>query len=113
MPPLDKKTLAGHAQGAQEQALNRVSVQDRLRAIMREYDLSREQLATVLNTPIDTLKGWLDKDRPPPRCLEVLLNLIEQRAQVRTWVGIHKRPALEVRGRPFKRGNPYRFKGKR
>lgn len=89
-------------------ALNMVP--NRLREVMRQYNLSRAELAAILCTPLDTLNGWLDKGKSTPACLGVLLGLIEKRSQVRAWIGIGRNIPAAPRGKPFKKGNPYRFK---
>jgi len=78
---------------------------------MAQYDLSRTTLAKVLNTPVTTVHGWFDDGKQPPGCLTVLLDLIERRTQVCKDIGLcAPAPIGAPRGRPFKRGNPYRFK---
>jgi len=112
MTPLSKKPVTAHAQSAQEQAL--ITVLDKLRSIMKEYELSRAQLAQVLRTSINSLNGWLDKGKQAPACLDLTLDLLQQSPQARRIAGIHRATSgMTPRGRPFKRGNPYRFKRKR
>ena len=86
-----------------------VTLKERLRAFMAEHDLSRAQLATILQTPLDTLNNWLDKGRTPPGCLVPLMALLERRSQVRTWLGVHRKVEAAPRGKPFRKGNAHRF----
>jgi hypothetical protein len=95
-------------------AQNTLLLAVRLRDFMHRWRLTREEMAGVLKTPPRTLDGWLDFGKTPPACLAPLLDLLEERSQVRTWLGVH---AIwrkgEPRGRPFRRGNEYRFNDKR
>ena len=97
---------------ANDQAQNRVTLTlaKRLRAFMAKHGLTRVEMAAILQTPSDTLDNWLDKDRNPPACLMPLMDLLEARSQVRTWLGVHKQDKAAPRGKPFRKGNPHRFK---
>jgi hypothetical protein len=77
---------------------------------MVRFGLTRREMAEVLGTPMRTLNNWIDDNRTPPACLAKLMGLLETRSQVRTWLGVHKMATKgKPRGRPFKRGNPWRF----
>jgi hypothetical protein len=76
---------------------------------MKEQGLTRRQMADGLDTPIDTLKGWLDR-KTPPAILGSLLDLIDRKPQVCRWLRLGtRRIKLRPRGKPFERGNPWRF----
>ena len=82
----------------------------RLRGFMRQQKLTRGAMAEVLKTPLRTLDGWLDHGTTPPACLLPLMDLLESRSQVRTWLGVKTSTRkAEPRGRPFRRGNEWRF----
>lgn len=88
-----------------------MALRDRISTIMEEHGLTRREMAAGLDTPLDTLKGWLDQGKTPPAVLGPLLDLLEgKREVIRGWrrLGI-KRIKLRQRGRPFERGHPYRF----
>jgi hypothetical protein len=85
----------------------------RLRGFMKYHGLTRSDMATVLKTPRGTLDHWLDDGVSPPACLIPLMDLLEQRSKVRTWLGVRDARKRPLRGRPFVRGNPYRFGDKR
>jgi len=88
---------------------NTLILSERIRAFMERYELSRSQMREILRTPRGTFDHWLDDDKTPPGCLSVVMDLLEARSQVRVWLGVHKPTQRKPRGRPFKRGNPWRF----
>jgi len=83
-------------------------LRDRMRTFMKQRGLTRRELADGLNTSPHTLRGWLDRGRTPPAALGPLLDLIEEKPQVRSWLGL-SRGKKRTRGRPFEPGNPYRI----
>jgi transcriptional regulator with XRE-family HTH domain len=87
-----------------------MALRDRISAIMEEHGLTRREMAAGLDTSPDTLKGWL-QGKTPPAVLGPMLDLLEgKREAMRGWrrLGI-ERIKLRPRGRPFQRGNPWRF----
>jgi DNA-binding transcriptional regulator YiaG len=98
---------------APQHAQNSVRLAERIRAFMQTYGLSRAQMAEVISTPPRTLDRWLDDGVTPPACLLALMDLLETRPQVRSWIGVNGYMAAAPRGRPFKRGNEYRFNDRR
>ena len=82
----------------------------RLRGFMRQQKLTRGAMAEVLKTPLRTLR-WLARSRnDAAACLLPLMDLLESRSQVRTWLGVKTSTRkAEPRGRPFRRGNEWRF----
>ena len=89
-------------------ALNMPKLRDRMRQLMKERNLTRRELAGGLGTSRYTLNAWLDRGCTPPAAVGPLLDLIEERPQVRAWLGL-SRGKKRKRGRPFKPGNPYRI----
>jgi DNA-binding transcriptional regulator YiaG len=104
----------GARMNAPKQALNIPMIVQRLRALMVAYDLSVSDLAAILQTSPRTVEKWFDRERPtkPPACLDRLLTILEKSPQARKLVGLHKAMPEAPRGKPFKRGNPYRFTSK-
>jgi DNA-binding transcriptional regulator YiaG len=96
--------------GAQIDYESRVNMmlRDRMRTLMKRRNLTRRELADGLDTSPHTLRGWLDQGRTPPAAVGPLLNLIEERSQVRAWLGLSRGKKLK-RGRPFQPGNPWRI----
>jgi transcriptional regulator with XRE-family HTH domain len=86
---------------------------ERIRGFMERYRLSRREMAAILKTPDRTLGRWLNDDRNPPTCMLALMDMLETQSRVRTSLGVHKARNRPLRGRPFVRGNPYRFGDKR
>lgn len=95
---------------ATELAQNTLTLRERIKAFMRQYDLSRNEMATLLRTSIKTLEGWLDSGRTPPACMLLVMDLLEQSSQARRIAGVHTRKAGAPRGKAFGKGNPHRFK---
>ena len=91
----------------QNEAQNTITAQ--LRELMQMHGLSRSRTADVFNTKLPTLDHWLDQGTKPPSCLGVLLRILAVSEEARIEIGIHDRPKLAPRGKPFKRGNPFRF----
>ena len=89
-----------------------MTIADRLRVFMREHGLNRNQMADIISTPVASLDDWLSQTKPrvPPACMLTLMSLLEQSSQARRLAGVHKQDKAAPRGRPFKRGNPHRFK---
>ena len=85
-----------------------MTLRDRMRALMKRRNLTRRELASAIDTSPHTLRGWLDRGRTPPAALAPLLDLIEEKQQVRSWLGLSRRKK-RTRGRPFELGNPYRI----
>lgn len=84
-------------------------LRDRLNALMKEQGLTRRQLADGLDTPIDTLKGWLD-GKTPPAVLGTVLDLIEKKPKVSRWLRLGtKRIKLRPRGKLLPPGHQFRF----
>jgi hypothetical protein len=88
-------------------------IAERIRGFMERYNLSRREMAAILKTPDRTLGNWLDDDRNPPACMVALMDVLETQSRVRTSLGVHKARKRPLRGRPFVRGNPYRFGDRR
>ena len=87
-----------------------MALRDRIRTLMEEQGLTRRQMAAGLDTPPDTLKGWLDQGKTPPAALGPLLDLIERKPQVSHWLRLGKRRVkLRPRGYGFQPGNPWRM----
>lgn len=76
---------------------------------MGRHDLSRAQMADVIRTPQRTLNNWLDDGRKPPACMSPLMDLLEASREVRIFLSVEDQPKPAPRGRPFERGNPWRF----
>jgi hypothetical protein len=95
-----------------DQAQNIPTVAARLRAFMAVRNLSAADMGAAIRTPARTVEKWIDRTKPtkPPACMALLLDLLEQSSQCRRLIGIEKRTSAAARGKPFKRGNPYRFK---
>jgi hypothetical protein len=89
-------------------ALDTPTLSSRLRAFMSAYNVSRPQLAEILKTPIGTLNHWLYDDVTPPGVLGLALDLLEQSRKARIVAGVYRKKS-HVRGRPFQRGNDWRF----
>jgi hypothetical protein len=86
----------------------------RLREFMGRYDLTRNEMAVVITTPRGTLDHWLDDAVNPPACLLALMDVLEEESRVRTRLGVHcAKPSVRGRGRPFRRGNEFRFNDRR
>jgi hypothetical protein len=86
-----------------------VLLRDRLSTIMEEQGLTRRQMAVGLDTPLDTLKGWLD-GKTPPAILGAMLDLIERKPQVSRWLKLGtRRIKLRPRGYGFQPGHQFRF----
>lgn len=78
---------------------------------MLKYDLSRDDMARVLQTPVRTQDDWLSETRPrmPPACMLTLMTILEQSPQARRLAGVHRKVEAAPRGKPFRKGNPHRF----
>ena len=96
-----------------DNAQNTLFLSTRLREFMKRYGLTRDELAAVIRTPRGTLNHWLDDDVNPPGCLQALMDLLEEELRVRTRLGVHATRRGASRGRPFKKGNQYRFGDRR
>jgi hypothetical protein len=104
---LQRETQNGNAQPM-------LTLSMRLREFMKRYRLNRDQMASIIRTPRGTFDHWLDDDVNPPACMLALMDLLEERSQVRTWLGVHDPwKTYAPRGRPFLRGNEWRFTDKR
>src|SRR5258708_12791676 len=62
---------------AKDSAQNSASLAERLRKFMRAHDLSRTQLASIIQTPTRTLDHYLDDGVAPPRSLGALLIVLQ------------------------------------
>jgi hypothetical protein len=80
---------------------------------MRRYNLMRVKMANVIRTPRSTFGHWLDDDVNPPPCLLALMDLLEAESRARTRLGVHAKQRSAPRGRPFRRGNEFRFNDRR
>jgi hypothetical protein len=89
-----------------------MTIAARIIAFMIRYNLSRARMAKVLRTAESTFNDWLSHTKPrnPPACMGLVLDLLERSANARTIAGVHNRVAGAPRGRPFRRGNPYRYR---
>src|SRR5258706_10313788 len=96
---------------AKDSAQNSASLAERLRKFMRAHDLSRTQLASIIQTPTRTLDHYLDDGVAPPGSLGALLVVLERCGCARRAVGMLSKVKAAPRGRPFGRGNPWRFVG--
>ena len=77
---------------------------------MKEQGLTRRQMADGLDTPIDTLKGWLDQGKTPPAVLTALLDLIDRKPKVSRWLRLGTRRIKQrPRGHSFQPGHEFRF----
>ncbi len=93
---------------------NNATIAERIRALMAKFDMSRGEVARVLRTPGRTLDGWLDDGRIPPACMLPLLDVIEGSGQARRILNVRAlRQPGKSRGRPFRRGNEWRFGDRR
>ena len=61
---------------------------DRLREFMKVHGLRRYELAGILQTPLGTVKHWLQDDVTPPACLLTLMDILEQSAEARRIAGV-------------------------
>ena len=77
---------------------------------MKASDLSRAELAAALHTPERTLNSWLDGEAEPPGILGALLVVLEKSPKARAVLGLDGPQKKRVRGKPFQRGNRYRFR---
>ena len=77
---------------------------------MKARDLSRSEIAAALRTPERTLDDWLKDGASPPGIVAALLDVLEQSPKARAVLGIDQPRKGRVRGRPFQRGNRYRFR---
>jgi DNA-binding transcriptional regulator YiaG len=93
-------------------AQNKATVTTRLRAIIRRFDLSQTEIAAVMRVSERTARRWLAGEIKPPPIATALLDIIEQSSQGRRILGVHTK-SCTPRGRPFRRGNEYRFSDKR
>ena len=85
----------------------------RLRAIIRRFGLSQAELAAVMRMPVRTLQRWLAGETEPPALALALLDVIERSSESRRILGVHVKPRSAPRGRPFRRGNEFRFNDRR
>jgi len=88
-------------------AQNILTLSTRLREFMKRHDLTRDEMAAVIRTPRGTFDHWLDA------CLLALMDLLEEESRARTRLGVHGTRRSAPRGRPFRRGNEFRFGDKR
>jgi DNA-binding transcriptional regulator YiaG len=87
---------------------------DRIQEFMRQHRITRSAMAAILQTSEHTLDNWLYEGRSPPACLLSLMDVLENEPAARRRLGVHRaRKSVKERGRPFKRGNPYRFGDRR
>ena len=84
-----------------------LKVHQRIQAFMLKHRLTRAQMAEALGTSVWTMDNW--KNATPPACAVKLMDLLEQHPQVRYWLGA-TRTRERPRGRPFEKGNPWRFR---
>lgn len=95
-------------------AQNTAKSADDLKAALICLGLSQAQFALVINTPSRTVAGWCAGETKPPPMFWRLLAVIEGSGQARRILGVHKAGRSgEPRGRPFRRGNEFRFNDKR
>jgi len=89
-----------------------MTIAERLKAFMAKYDLSREQMASVIRTAPTTLDDWLSLTKPriPPACMALVMDVLEQCPDARRVAGMADSKPAAPRGRPFRKGNPWRFK---
>lgn len=87
-------------------------IAERVKHFMELHELSRDEMAEILRTPVSTVNDWLSATKPriPPACMVLIMNLLEQSPQARKLAGVHKTQPRAPRGKPFKPGNPYRYK---
>ena len=83
-------------------------IKDRIRAYMQKHNLTRYMMATALSMPVKQLDRYLYMGTTPPYCMAALMDLLEQHPQVGYWLGA-RRTRERPRGRPFEKGNPWRF----
>ena len=86
-----------------------MTVGARLHAYMKQHRLTRQKMADALSTPVKTMDSWLYSGITPPAVMIPMLDMIEKRSQVRSWLGLSRGGKKLARGRPFPRGHPYRF----
>ncbi len=92
---------------AQDIAQNTATAQ--LREFMQMHGLSRGRMARILETKSSTFDKWLDRGTKPPGCLGRLLTILVKSEEARIEAGVHERPKLAPRGKPFELGNEFRF----
>ena len=101
-----RENVSGNAQSI-------LTLRVRLREFLKRYDLTRDEMAAVIRTPRGTFDHGLDDDVNPPACLLALMDLLEEESRARTRLGVHGTRRSAPRGRPFRRGNEFRFGDKR
>jgi transcriptional regulator with XRE-family HTH domain len=57
----------------------------RLRAFQAEHGLTRRELADALCVSKATFDSWLDTERSPPAVLLLVMDLLEDKPQMRSW----------------------------
>jgi hypothetical protein len=81
----------------------------KLKILIDKSELTHSEFGEKIRTPLRTLERWLATGNIPDNIsllIDVLLNVEEARKAV----GINfRRKKHKPRGKPFKKGNPYRF----
>jgi len=89
-----------------------MTVGARLNAFRKQHRLTRQKLADAFATPVKTLDSWLYSGVTPPGVMVPMVDMIEKRPEVRSWLGlVHRRKRR--RGKPFEPGHPWRFNDER
>lgn len=91
-----------------DEPVSDMKIRDRLRRFMKQYNMTRRGMCEVLGFPKSTLDDYLDFGHTPPGCLPVLLTLMEEHYQVRTWLRVNENSRKpKPRGRPWPKNNPF------
>lgn len=83
-------------------------IRDRIRDYMAKHNLTRFMMAQALRMPVRQLDAYLYDGVTPPYVMTAMMDLLEQHPQVGFWLGA-RRTRARPRGRPFEKGNPWRF----
>jgi DNA-binding transcriptional regulator YiaG len=85
-----------------------------LKVALTRLELSQAQFARIIDTPLRTVAGWCGGETKPPPMLWSILKVIEGSGQARRILHVSAiRHQNKPRGRPFRRGNEFRFTDKR
>ncbi len=76
---------------------------------MRDHHVGHAQMAEALGTTVSTMRAWLYMGVTPSSCAVRLMDLIEEKPQVRPWLGLTKSWKYAPRGKLLPPGHPYRF----
>src|SRR5271165_6308856 len=77
---------------------NTLTLEERLRAFMKCYGLTRREMARVIRTPSGTLGHWLDDDIEPPGAIGALLDVLEACGRARRLLGVYSKSSAAPRG---------------